>query len=271
MGETQDGFCGQCGTKNPLTSIFCFKCGQKLLWAAQEAAPLPVEVASQVFEENETAKIPPALPNPEQRYISQPIDNRKPNPKTGIRILVGILAVVCFFSVIAQEEGSKSVATVPQSVKAHVIASQKQQAAQRLAREKFLHAQRIAQKARDAHVAQQQKQAQIIQAKLDETQAAAREKEDAKFGGVLKVINLGFGMDMVRFSGTEDNGSKVIIQVDDAWHSINKQVRLERTQLMGNAWGSIHKEIKIPRISIRDEEGNEVGGFSDFSGFWVQD
>ncbi len=254
--ENQDGFCGHCGAKNPLKNKFCFKCGESLLWATD---PDPVADAP--------AKIIPPVPVA-VKHISQPEVIRQSNPRQGILIMIGILVVMLILAVSAYNTPGNETAAPIQSVKEQVIAQQKAEAARHPEPTAAqIKAQADQKKKRD----HDQELAQIAQRKAEAKQREEIKKEDAKFGGVLRVVNMQYGSGFVSYAGTKNNGDTVIIQVDDSWHSMNKQVRLENTQFLGNAWGSIHKEIKKPRISIVDNQMNEVGGFSLWSGFWVQD
>lgn len=72
-------------------------------------------------------------------------------------------------------------------------------------------------------------------------------------------------------SGPIDSG-ELTIAVVDKWHSQPYQDRLQLAQAFWRLWITIHSPgfPNESQISITDQMGNEVGGWSLFSGVWVQ-
>lgn len=65
---------------------------------------------------------------------------------------------------------------------------------------------------------------------------------------------------------------KVIITVDNAWHLVTYQLRLQIAQNLWTQWVAIASpgDPDKARMQIVDHNGNEVGGYSVWNGVWVQ-
>ena len=68
---------------------------------------------------------------------------------------------------------------------------------------------------------------------------------------------------------------RLLITVGNAWHSQPYQMRLQMAQNLWQSWANVHspKDLDKARISLRDLNGNEVGGSRAFAGslIWVQE
>ena len=66
--------------------------------------------------------------------------------------------------------------------------------------------------------------------------------------------------------------SHLKIVVENAWHTRHFQERLQLAQVLHGKWLSLCASGSLCklRFSVVDLVGNEVGGYSDFSGIWVQ-
>jgi hypothetical protein len=94
------------------------------------------------------------------------------------------------------------------------------------------------------------------------TEQDQREASEIKFGLAAE------DLPGVASSRVDDFG-KLIVQVEQAWHFIPKQLRLQGAQDIGKVW----KRCDHSRrgwFSLVDVNGNEVGG-SGFTGVWVSE
>jgi hypothetical protein len=68
---------------------------------------------------------------------------------------------------------------------------------------------------------------------------------------------------------------QLLITVANHWHSQPYQMRLQMAQNLWQSWAKVHspKDLDKARISLRDLNGNEVGGSRVFAGsvIWVQE
>jgi len=268
--ETQEGFCGRCGAKNPLKSTFCFKCGEKLLWASDRSPELEAPI---IVEDKPTEIIP--LLSADTQYVSQSEMEREPNPRQGIWILIctfGVVLVVLWGTINASKSATPGDVTPGLSIKEQVIARQKAEAAKH---PKPTKAQLKAQAERQKQIAFQRKQAEIAQKKAEANAEASRvrtqKKRIDKYTALINLFNEKYGFQMVNYFQVDGDGRQVTITVDDAWHSLPKQVRLENAQTLGEFWANILPKGETPGFKIIDMNGNRVGGYNGWSGIWVQD
>jgi hypothetical protein len=135
-------------------------------------------------------------------------------------------------------------------------------------------------KAYDEAVAKQkQEEERIAQAERDRLAQIERKKQAAqqtvseKLNRFMAVIDKASKTANQRVVHRVDvTGDKATITVDNSWHLVVYQVRLQVAQNLWNQWVSIASPNDPDKAGMKlvDLNGNEVGGYSVFSGVWVQ-
>lgn len=127
--ENESGFCGECGTKNPLKNRYCFKCGQKLDWPAQNV---------------NSVKLTPPIPR--QENTPTPVitteQTAKRNKLWFFIILTGLL-FLAIYAGIPQNEPAENQSQPPQDVygtrvKNEAVAARKREEQQRIEQQKIV-------------------------------------------------------------------------------------------------------------------------------------
>lgn len=103
-----------------------------------------------------------------------------------------------------------------------------------------------------------------------ERKAAARDdkKLAAAFMSLLEIAGDGV------VESAYVNGETITLSVNNIWHIRAYQIRLQDAQTLFAVWVRLYRETdddKQPLFSIVDFNGNEVGGYSIWSGVWVQE